>query len=167
MLMIHKTKSENSDITTLRTSSESDLHWKDHFQKNPIFFRIYADFEADNEIDNSSTGNKTTILYKQNLVPNGYDIISELEDVLKSGYYESPLGFDNKNWFDNEVTIIENKMTFYFKNTKKDIIMTEKDEEDYRNNNICSFCENEVTSDKVRDHCQVTVKYRGPAHNTC
>ena len=32
-------------------------------------------------------------------------------------------------------------MAFYFKNTKKDIIMTEEDEEDYRNNNICRFCE--------------------------
>ena len=136
MLMIHKPKSENYDITTIRTSSESDLHWKDQFQKNPIFFTIYADFEADHEIDNSSIGNETTKLYKQNLVPNGYDIKSELEDVLKSGYYESPLGFDNKNWFANEVIKLENKMTFYFKNTKKDIIMTAKDEEDYRNKNI-------------------------------
>ena len=26
-------------------------------------------------------------------------MISELEDVLESGYYESPLGYDNVNWF--------------------------------------------------------------------
>ena len=45
--------------------------------------------------------------------------------------------------------------------------MTKKDEEDYRNNNICRFCEKEIIFDKVRDHCQVTVNYRGPAHNTC
>ena len=32
-------------------------------------------------------------------------------------------------------------MAFYFKNTKKDIIMTQEDEEDYKNNNICRFCE--------------------------
>ena len=24
-----------------------------------------------------------------------------------------------------------------------------------------------TNSDKVRDHCHLTVKYRGPAHNTC
>ena len=35
-------------------------------------------------------------------------------------------------------------MTFYFKNTQKDIIMTEEDEEDYRNINICRFCEKEL-----------------------
>ena len=34
-------------------------------------------------------------------------------------------------------------MAFCFKNAKKDIMMTEEDEEDYRNNNICRFCEEE------------------------
>ena len=58
-------------------------------------------------------------------------------------------------------------MAFCFKNTKKDIIMTKKDKEDYRNTNICSFCEKFIESDKVRDHCHLTEKYRGPAHNTC
>ena len=57
-------------------------------------------------------------------------------------------------------------MAFYFTNTKKDIIMTEEDE-DFGNNNICRFCEKKILSDKVRDHCHLTGKYRGPAHNTC
>ena len=58
-------------------------------------------------------------------------------------------------------------MAFYFKNTKKDIIMKQEDEEDYKNNKICQFCEKEILSNKVRDHCHLTGKYRGPAHNTC
>ena len=62
---------------------------------------------------------------------------------------------------------LENKMAFYFKKTKKDIIMTEEDEEDYRNNSICRFCEKNIESDKVRDHCQLTGNYRGPAHSKC
>ena len=32
-------------------------------------------------------------------------------------------------------------MAVYFKKTKKDIIMTDEDEEDYRNNNVCRFCD--------------------------
>ena len=55
------------------------------FHKNPLYFRIYADFEADNEKDNSIVRNKTTNIYKQNPVLNGYRIVSELEDVLQSG----------------------------------------------------------------------------------
>ena len=87
MLTIHKPKFENYDITTIRTSSVSHLHWKDHFHKNPLYFRFIADFEADIEFDNSSIGNKTTKSFKQNPVLNGYHIISELEDVLKSGFF--------------------------------------------------------------------------------
>ena len=40
-------------------------------------------------------------------------------------------------------------------------------EEDYRNNNICRFCEKNVQSEKVRDHCHLTSRYKGPAHKTC
>ena len=65
----------------------------------------------------------------------------------------------------NEVIKFENKMTFYFKNTKKDIIMTKEDEEDLKKNNICRFCEKNVESDEVRDHCHLSGNYRGPAPN--
>ena len=53
---------------------------------------------------------------------------------------------------------LENKMTFYFEHTIKKFIMTEKDEEHYRNTNICRFFEKEKYSDKVRDTCQLTGK---------
>ena len=167
MLRIHKPKCENNDITTIRTSPDSHLHWKNHFHKKSLYFRIYADFEADNEKDNSIAGNKTTNIYKQNPVHNGYRIVSELEDVLQSGYDKSPLGYDYVDWFVDEVKKLENKMAFYFKNTKKDIIMTEEDEEHYKNNNTCRFCEKNIESDKVRDHCHLTSKYTGPAHSKC
>ena len=45
--MIHNPKCENFDITTIRTSSDSHFYWEKHFQKNPVKFRKYADFEAD------------------------------------------------------------------------------------------------------------------------
>ena len=56
-------------------------------------------------------------------------------------------------------------MACYFKNTKKDIILTKENEEDYRNNYICRFCEKTIESEKVRDPCHLTGKYRGPAHS--
>ena len=71
------------------------------------------------------------------------------------------------DWLVNEVIKLEKKMAFYFENTNKDIIMTEKDEKNYKNNNSCRFCEKEILFDKVRDLCHLTGGYRGPAHNTC
>ena len=84
--------------------------------------------EADNEKDDSNIGNKTTKIYEQKPVLNGYHIISELEDVLESSFYESDLGYDNVDLFVNEVIKLENKTASYYKNTKKDIFMTEDDE---------------------------------------
>ena len=144
MLIKHKQKCGYDNITVIRTSNESHLHWEKPFHKNPLYFRIYADFEADNEKDNSTIGNKTTNIYKQNPILNGYHIESELEDVLKSGYHKSPLGYNNVDWFVDEVIQLENKMAFYFKNTKKDIIMRKEDEEVFKNKNICQFCEKKI-----------------------
>ena len=90
-----------------------------------------------------------------------------MEDVLKCDFYESLLGYDNLNWFVNEVVKLENRMAFYFEKTEKVIVTTEKDEEDYRNTNIFRVCDKAVLSDKIRDHCHLTSENRGPAHNTC
>ena len=141
MLMKHKQECGDDNITTIKNSNESHIYWKKHFHKNPLYFRIYAEFAAENEKDKYSIGNKTTYIYKQNPVLNGYHIVSELEEVLQNGYHKSPLGYNNIDWFVDEVIKLENKMTFYFKNTNKDNIRTEEDEEDFRNNNICRFCE--------------------------
>ena len=109
MLKIHRPKCQNNDITTIRTSLDSHLHWKNHFHKNPLYFRLYADFEADNEKDNSFIGNKRNLLDKQNPVLNGYHTISELDDVLESECYESPLGYENVVWFMDEIIKLEKK----------------------------------------------------------
>ena len=45
--------------------------------------------------------------------------------------------------------------------------MTEEDEENYRDKNICRFCEKEISSDKNRDHCHLTGEYRGVAQSKC
>ena len=58
-------------------------------------------------------------------------------------------------------------MAFFLKNTKKDINMTEKDEQDFKNNNSCRFCEKIIEPNKVRDLCHLTGKYRGPTHSFC
>ena len=58
-------------------------------------------------------------------------------------------------------------MACSFKNTKKNIVVTEDDEGDFENNNICRFCGKEILSEKVRNHCHLTGKYAGPAHNVC
>ena len=89
-LAIHRPNCDKYKKITIRTSSESHIHWKNHFHKNPLYFRIKADFEADNEIDDFNVGNKTTVIYRQNPVPNCCHTEFELCDILQSSYYKSP-----------------------------------------------------------------------------
>ena len=88
---------------------------------------------------NKADCNKTTNNYQQNPVSNGFEAVSELEDVSESRYHNSSLGYENVDWFVDEIKS-EIKMNFYFKNTKKDIIMTKKDK-DFKNKIFFRFCE--------------------------
>ena len=45
--------------------------------------------------------------------------------------------------------------------------MTNEDGEIYHNSHICWICKQELNTDKVKDHCHVTSKFRGAAHNKC
>ena len=165
MLVKHKKLCKENQ--QLKTSPNSHIYWKKYYQKNKLYFRIYADLEADNKKEDTIIGDKTTNIYKQEPVCNGYHIVSELEDVLKSGYHKSPLGQESVNWFVDEIVKLENQMNFWFKNTNEDIITTEEDKQDFENDNICRYCEKYIETDKVRDHCHLTSNYRGPAHIEC
>ena len=167
MIIKPKQQCNQKQRTSIKTSPESHLHWKYHLHKRLFYFRIYADFEVDYEKDNSRVGDKITNIYKQTPVCNGYRIVLEVEEVLKSGYYKSPLRHEKCDWFVDEIVELENKMNVYFKNTKKDINMTKEDKDYFENNNICQYCEKAIVDNKVKGHCHLTGKYRGPAHSQC
>ena len=58
VLLKHKQRYNQQEITSIKASKESRLYWKNPTQKNPLFFRRHADFTAGNEVDNSSTVKK-------------------------------------------------------------------------------------------------------------
>ena len=59
--------------------------------------------------------------------------------------------------------IKSNKLKFH----KKVEDLSEMDKKDYKNATHCHICEFELGEDKVLDHCHLTGKYRGAAHNKC
>ena len=90
VLKILKQGCNQQKITSKKTSNHSHPYWKETFSRKLNICRTYAASETDNKKDNSTKGNKTTNIYKQNLLLNGYYIIPELNDVSQSGYYTSP-----------------------------------------------------------------------------
>ena len=46
--------------------------------------------------------------------------------------------------------------------------LTKGEKKEFRKNSICHICEEKIEGEvKVRDHCHLTGKYRGPAHSRC
>ena len=86
VLKKHKERREQQDFTAIRFFSDKHLTWKKHYRKVPLYFRKNADFECNNEKDNSIMGEKTTNIYKQNPVCNGYYIVSDMTEVLAKEY---------------------------------------------------------------------------------
>ena len=73
--------------------------------------------------------------------------------------------------FCRKIKEIENNIMTILK-TNKEIEMTEADVLDFNNATNCYLCNGQFTPDdkkgcKVRDHCHITGKYRGCAHNVC
>jgi len=53
-------------------------------------------------------------------------------------------------------------------NTKKDILMTKKDQAAFDSAKVCHICRKDLNGDwKVRDHDHFTGRYRGAAHELC
>ena len=55
------------------------------------------------------------------------------------------------------------------KKFNKNLIITEDKEEQYQSSNTCSICKKLIDHDdgKVKDHCDVTSRFRGAAHWSC
>ena len=55
------------------------------------------------------------------------------------------------------------------KHFNKNVIMSEKEEEQFESSNIFWICEKLIADDdeKVRAHCHITGKFRGAAHWSC
>ena len=65
-------------------------------------------------------------------------------------------------------TLEKNIKDIYIKfKIPKSMIMTMHDKLVYDNSTICHICNEELGEDRVRDHCHMSGKFRGAAHEVC
>ena len=75
VLINHIQNCGQQEVTSTKLSREPYIFWENHFHRNPVPFRIIADFEAEYKIgDDKVVGKKTTKIYKQKPVIDGYYI---------------------------------------------------------------------------------------------
>ena len=149
------------------------LSFKNYYRKMRVPFVVYADFESFiKPIDTCQPDPNTSYTNKyQKHVPSSFCYyIKCFDDDL---YSQAPVTFTAENEDDDVAqifidTLIENIKDIYkrFKFPKQ-MIFRKKDKELYDSATVCHICEGELGVDRVRDHCHLTGKYRGAAHNSC
>ena len=148
---------------TVNYESGTTIKFINHNKQIPISFKIYADTQCFLKGTNSYEG-EYTIKYQEHF-PNsiGAKLVC-IDDRFTLPF----IIFKGKNCV-NEFIFKKYKWTKqitkqYF---NKRLIMANEDEEIYNNSNICHICKEELNTDKVRDHCHITGKFRGVSHNKC
>ena len=135
---------------------------------------IAADFECMNiPINDINNDNVTDKLFVSKPVAIEYHIVKNSDydniNLEKDGYIKY-FGEDCVEWFIKEMFKIESYMKTYFKNELE--INPNKIPENF-DESICWLCEKKFQpKDKkenpiVKDHCHLTGRFRGLAHNSC
>ena len=79
--------------------------------------------------------------------------------------------FKGKNCINKFIVWVLDKERWTKQITKKyfakRLIMTSEDEQKYNDSKICWISKQELNRDKVKDHCHITGKFSGAAHDNC
>ena len=145
-----------------------------NFQKQqPVPFVIYADFEAIIEkiYGCQSNDNKsyTEAYQKHTDCGFGYKVVCCYDDK----YSKDVRLFKGEKavykFMENMLKEVKYCKNIMKKEFNKPLQMTKKDEKEFQKADECYICNKKYTDEdiKVRDHCHITGKYRGSAHQEC
>nr|XP_013189482.1 unnamed protein product [Amyelois transitella] len=153
-------------VVTVLPDNGSLIQFKNYERKQNMPFCIYADFESmlQTNADISCSSNNTMTLNKHIPIAFAYHIVCC--DNTDYNSYVSYRGPDCARRFVESI-IKDVKKIYDIVNEPVPMIFTDDDETEFIKATRCHICNNFVFSDRVRDHCHVTGRYRGPAHPQC
>ena len=152
-------------------NGENNYVFFKRYQKiHKIPFVIYADFESFVEPVDKKIGKGATTQYQKH-APSGfcYTIKCMDESIYKGKTVIYTMKEDGEAIGKKFVEYLENDLKEVYKilKTTIPIRMTDQEEANFKNAKVCYACEEDSENDRVRDHCHLTGKYRGPAHSIC
>ena len=150
------------------------VYFKNHHKSLPVPFSIVADFECITEkvssCQPSDRKSYTEKYQKHTACSFGYKVVCHYDEKY-SGDVVIYRGEDCiKKFMKCMFEEVENCQEIIRENFNKPLKMTKEDEEAFKKATHCHICEKKYKVDDdvpVRDHCHVTGKYRGSAHETC
>lgn len=149
------------------------LKFNNFHKQQPVPFVIYADFEAITEKISGCQLNDdksyTNAYQKHTDCGFGYKVVCCYDDKYSQPlkiYRGEKAVYTFMEYLLDEVKYCKKVMKKEF---NKPLIMTKEDEEKFLKANECYICNKKYTDKdiKVRDHCHITGKYRGSAHQEC
>ena len=150
-----------------------------HFHKQlPVPFVIYADFEAITKkvqgCEQSEEMKKNTRSYTEAYQTHedcgyGYKVVCCYDD--KYSKYTRIYRGENAvyRFMEKMLEEVEYCKAVIKKRFNKPLVMTEVDEQHFKTMDGCHICSEKYTDKdvRVRDHCHITGKFRGSAHQEC
>ena len=160
------------------------VYFKNHHKSLPVPFCIYADFECITE-KISSCQPPPMKKPKKGRLPEERSYTEKYQRHTACSFgYKMVCHYDNR--YSGDVVIyrgedciqkfmkcmfeeVKNCQSIIRDNFNKPLKMTNKDEKSFKMATHCHICEKKYRVDDVpvRDHCHITGKYRGSAHQTC
>ena len=145
---------------------KTKLAFQNHHKQLPAPYIIYADFEAlttkveGPELD--PTKSNTQRIQHHEACSYSYIV------VRCDGQTEPPVGYRGPNAAEHFLESLqeERKIKGVLADPKA-MRMTRGDWRAFRTAETCHVCDEPLEGDSVRDHCLITGKYRGAAHNAC
>jgi len=154
---------------------DAEVCFKNVCKQLRVPFVIYADYECltteynKMRADMDDTIQPNTQYYQKHIASSvGLKVVSEFENEI---YYKPEItrnDTDVTSYFLNRLFEIEKEIDELM-HRDKPLVMTKQDQFIHETTNECHTCNRPFSGGdkKVRDHCHITGKYRGPAHNSC
>ena len=149
------------------------VYFKNHHKSLPAPFSIVADFECITEkissCQPSDRKSYTEKYQKHTACSFGYKVVCHYDE----NYSGDVVIYRGKDCIQKFMKCmfeeVKNCQSIIRDNFNKPLKMTNEDEESFQKATHCHICEKKYRVDDVpvRDHCHVTGKYRGSAHQTC
>ena len=152
----------------LPSEENASLYFKDYHKQLKVPFAIYADFESlTAKIDSvQPSPEKSSTEKYQHHQPCGfsYIIVSQV-DI----YSKPPVVYRGEDAVDKFLQCLQEEQKYI--QEKLDFIesmrIENEEEQAFQDAVHCHICGFELGADRVRDHCHLTGKFRGAAHNDC
>ncbi|XP_030745267.1 uncharacterized protein LOC115874300 [Sitophilus oryzae] len=154
-------------VPRIPTNEKKLLGFKNFNFKEKAPFVIYADTECFLMPIEDNLRKNTKKYQHHEPYSIGYYVKCSYDDSLS--FYKSYTGLDCMKWFVQELEdFAENVETVFLCDLPMDSMTLQQTNAFYKAK-ICHICEKPFAYDnkKVRDHCHLTGKYRGPAHENC